>query len=628
MPAPAPHQTGLVAIQPGDAAWLTYQALDRSDDIVVLLEADAAAKTGEAVVIAVNGAFRRASGFSGDQIVGRLAAELFPIGAQAQTLTNAIRERVSLRTELACGRAGGGTFMLGFHLMAAPEWTPGRVCFTVLGRDITALLEARQMQNSVQHLLAKVFMSVDEGVVILNAAGSILMTNSRIDRLLGYKPNELVGRRSVDLAAPGSRASIAEAAKKQMEHGTDETYVAPLLKADGSQVVASITSLLVSTGDAKQFRILTIRAQVAGAAGTRSETAGRTRLVGMDEVRAAMGDRWQAVAARAMATAEAIVKRRCGDQDSYSRVDDTSFLICFGTLNEQDASFRAAMIGREIRERLIGQGGEPDTAELRSIAASSRIQDQGQTATALHATLLDGLDGQVARLEREAREALKAAAAGTACDLKRVTGHNPRETLAMQVNLPGELERGVIGALAILPEAETRTFDLDGLLVGLAAHQAIAGMARGNTIPFLVNVRFDVFATRAATERYLATCLKVDQRVSSHLIMMLSAIPRGLLKTRQLECVNRLRPFCRGVGYHVDDMASLAALDMSFTADPIVSMPATVLDADDPEKLMTLIGSLHARRTRILIREVTSEEDAALLRTIGVDMISMGGRAD
>jgi PAS domain S-box-containing protein len=607
---------------PRETAWLAWQALDQSDDVILLLENDGAA--GDAVVIAANGAFHRASGYSHEQIVGRQALTLFSIPDQAERLRKAIRDRTSLQTELTCGRADGGTFVLGLHLMPAPERTSGRACFTVLGRDITVLLEARQMQNSIQRLLAKVFMSVDEAVAIANAADRIVMTNPRIDRLLGHKPNELVGRSSLDMVAPDSRASTAETIRKQLELGTDQTYLTRLVKADGSQIDASITSVLVATEDNKQFRILTLRSQETATVGIRTESAGRIKLVGLDEVRLAMGGRWHAVAERAMATAEAVIKRRCGKDDSYSRADETSFLMCFGSLGEQEASFRAAMIGREIHDRLIGQGSDPDTAYVRSIAASVRFPDHGEAAASLHALLLNGLDAQLGRLESEARHTLQTAVSGASCDLMRITGRNAGDTIAMQANLPGDLERRVIAALAALPVVESKAFDLDGLLLGLAAQQAISGMARGDATPMLVNVRFDVFATRPATERYFATCLRIDQRVTGRLILLLSALPEGLPRTRQLECVNRLRPYCQAVGYHVAELANLAAIDLSFSGNPIVSLPARALADVDPEKLRLLLSSLHARRAKVLVRGVASAKDAAWFRLLGADMIAIG----
>ena len=205
LPAPAPRSTSSPAIPPQEQAWLTFQAMDQSDDIVLLVECDSTASPTDAVVVAANSAFRRASGFTDKQVLGRQVAELFPIGDDAETLLTAIRAHGTLRTELHCGRADGNTFMLGLHLMPAPTRTAGRLCFAVLARDITAVLLARKTQNSIQHLLAKVFISVDEAVVIVDGSGRIVMTNPHVDRLLGYAPNGLVGRNALDVVAPDAR---------------------------------------------------------------------------------------------------------------------------------------------------------------------------------------------------------------------------------------------------------------------------------------------------------------------------------------------------------------------------------------------------------------------------------------
>ena len=95
---------------------------------------------------------------------------------------------------MACARADGGTFILGLHLMPAVARTPGCSCFVILGRDVTARVEARRLSNSLHLLLAKVFTSVDDAVAIVNSAGRIVMTNPRFDQLLGFEAGALEGR--------------------------------------------------------------------------------------------------------------------------------------------------------------------------------------------------------------------------------------------------------------------------------------------------------------------------------------------------------------------------------------------------------------------------------------------------
>ncbi len=589
---------------------------------MVLLERDAAS-ADHAIAIAANAAFRRASGFSNDQLVGRTVVDLFPEVRDAEAVMKAIRSDGSLRTELACLRADGETFMLGFHLMPAPARVPGTACFVILGRDITESRQSRQTQDSMQRLLAKVFTSVDVPLAIVNGSGRIVMTNRHIEALLGYPSSGLVGRAALELVAPSARARVEAAVKQQLLDANDTVQVAPILRVDGVQLIMRITSVVATPGEARQFRVLTLRPEVGTPTRSRLESIGHIKLVGLDEVRTALGDRWAAVAHRAMVTAEAVIRKHCGPQDSFSYADETSFLICFGKLSEAESAFRAAVISREIRTRLIGQGENADSAFVRSIAARIRVSDQTGSNDALQAALLDGLDQQLERIERDARQTLRDALSGAVCDLGRVLGRNPEQVVACQILLPRRLEQQIFSALAALPAKESAGFDLDGLMMGLAAQQAVSGMGRGETMPLLVRISFDIFATRAATERFFAICEKIDQRMTARLVLLLSSVPNGVPRTRLQDCVNRLRPFCRGVGYQVDDPAELPELDLTNSFNPIIVLPIAACSLAVPAKTRGLFTALQARRAKILVAGVGSDSDAAAVLALGADMVAM-----
>lgn len=603
-----------------EKALLTYRAMSNSDDLVLLLERDS--NTSPGVIIGCNQAFRKASGYSNEQLLGRLVTDLFPEEDHAELLRNAILGPGTLRAELMCSRLSGDTFVLGMHLMLAPPRMPGKHCFVILGRDITVAFRGQQMQDSIQRLLAKVFSSVDAAVAIVNSAGRIVMTNPHFDLLLGYAPNGLVGKSSLDLVPPNSRASTAAAIEHQMSDGSDVTYSGSVVRADGSTLSLRITSVIAATGDTKKLRVVTLRPDTVETIKIRSESVGRIKLVGLEEVRAALGNRWPALAERAMATAETVIKRNCGPQDTYSRVDDTSFLVCFGALSEEESSFRAAMIGREVRNRLIGQGEDPENAYVRAVAAVVRFPDQGETDSSLQALLLGGLDKQLGRLEREARLTLRDALASSACDLVPVFGRDGRP-VASQVFMPHKTERHVLSALSALPPKEANAFDMDGLLLGLAAQHAVMSLAQGDTGPVLVTISFDLFAARATTERLFALCARIDPRVTARLVILLSSLPNGLPRTRLQDCINRLRPFCRGVGYHLDELADLPRIDLSNSFNPIAVFPVTACSASAPSELRELFSSLQSRRAKVLIYGIASKKDAAALRGLGADMISM-----
>jgi PAS domain S-box-containing protein len=612
-----------VAISTQEMSWLVYHAMDQSDDIVLMIETLDAAPEREPVIVGVNGAFRRASGFADMQLLGHPVGSLFAAAKDADTLCSAIRQKSPIRTELLCARADGGQFMLGLHMMPVPVRIPGRLRFAVLARDITAALEARQIQASIQRLLAKVFLCIDEAVVIVDGAGQVVMTNPHADRLLGYPPNGMIGKSLPSLISAQLRDAVTARREQQIAQGTDATYDTTLLRADGSEMAARLTSAVVEREDRKRVCVITIRPG-AEDTNTNVESAGRIKLVGLEEVRTVLGDRWPAAAARAMATAEAVIRRRCGPGDSFSRIDDTSFLMCFSELNEQEASLRAALIAREVRERLIGQGDDPEAAQVRSVAAAVRYPHRkDEPEAALHAALLGELSAQLERVEAEARRTLRQTLANAECDCEMVHGRNPEMVIGTLVRLPDTLGRSLTCALSALPPKETASFDLNGLLLGQAARQAITRMAQGDSNPVMVEVDFDVFNSRVATERYIALCRELDPRLTGRLVLLLSGLPEGLPKTRLFECVNRLRPYCRSVGFQAETVAALAPIDFSVSGTPIVALPAAALAGVADDRLRRFIASLHARRAKLLVRRIGSDVAAALLLAQGADMISL-----
>ena len=241
---------------------LTYQAMSNSDDVVLLLEQDDAA---EAVIIAANEAFLRVSGFSDIIWWCRPVAELFPVGHQAEALLTALRSGDSLRAELRCSRDGGDSFTLGMHLMPAPTRMVGRACFVILGRDITTLVQARQVRDFGP-------VAARQGVQRGRYRGG--------DRQCGRAdhddqpasgpgaglPAERSGRTAV--AGPGragipAKAALQAAIAQQAVDACDARFAVTAVRDDGSELPAEVTSVVATTGEAKTFRILTLRPTVA-----------------------------------------------------------------------------------------------------------------------------------------------------------------------------------------------------------------------------------------------------------------------------------------------------------------------------------------------------------------------------
>jgi PAS domain S-box-containing protein len=103
-------------------------------------------------------------------------------------------------------------------------------------------------------LLAQVFFSVGEAMSIVDSEGGIVMTNPAFDRLLGYRPNASVGRKSVRLVAPESRVPVGALIKQQIANTQEMTYTTSMFRADGSNLIMRVTSVLAGRPKAVPYR--------------------------------------------------------------------------------------------------------------------------------------------------------------------------------------------------------------------------------------------------------------------------------------------------------------------------------------------------------------------------------------
>jgi len=142
----------------------------------------------------------------------------------------------------------------------------------------------------------------------------------------------------------------------------------------------------------------------------------------------------------------------------------------------------------------------------------------------------------------------------------------------------------------------------------------------------LVDVRFEVFAGRHRTERYLAHCRRLEPGARQALTLVLTDIPPGATGTRLLDCAVRLRPFCAGLGFQTESLA-LPFADLSFAGSPIVVVPARACDPHGRmlSKLQRLVTVVHTHRGRLLVRGLATRAAAQPLLAAGVDMVSLAG---
>lgn len=131
-------------------------------------------------------------------------------------------------------------------------------------------------------------------------------------------------------------------------------------------VVRGPGGLTVAEHGADRFRIVILNPRIGNAL----RVAGNIRLSGLEDVRRDMGTGWAAMVERAMDAAAHVIHRSLTPGDTYSRTDDSDFLICFTGAAEEEARFRAAMNARDIRARLMGDGANVASSPVTALVAT------------------------------------------------------------------------------------------------------------------------------------------------------------------------------------------------------------------------------------------------------------------
>jgi PAS domain S-box-containing protein len=242
-----------------------YQALLEAapDAMVVVNEA------GEIVLVNVQA--EKQFGYRRDELVGQKVKNVIPDGFAerlmadgARSAAEALAQRIGTGIELIARRKDGSEFPI--EIMLSPLASPEGILVTAAIRDISVRKEAEmhlaQMEGRYRGLLE----AAPDAMVVVNAAGEIVLLNVQAEKQFGYSRNELVGQQVKNiipegfaerLIADGTR-SAAEALAQQIGTGIEliarrkdgsefpiEIMLSPLESAEGILVTAAIRDISV-----------------------------------------------------------------------------------------------------------------------------------------------------------------------------------------------------------------------------------------------------------------------------------------------------------------------------------------------------------------------------------------------
>ena len=261
---------------------------------------------------------------------------------------------------------------------------------------------------------------------------------------------------------------------------------------------------------------------------------------------------------------------------------------------------------REIVDALTGAGEDASTVEMSSVTASLPAS-----------AAPSAIDGSLASLDEDDRTVRRTRVVA-GCSLEMVQACQKGQIVGWFV----DADASTVRPAGLSPQSNYDELALQGL-IGQAEQLDTTSKEH-----LFMRVSFLSFDTRPATERLLGKLQSVESRFRTRLGIILSDVPKTIHVSRVQDAMSRLQPFCSTLGLGLSDL-EVPSFDLAFLPSPIVTVDSRPLGDTLPvARLGRLALGLHLKRARLLVRQVSSVQDARQLRAEGVDYITTASSSD
>lgn len=346
----------------------------------------------------------------------------------------------------------------------------------------------------------------------------------------------------------------------------------------------------------------------------RTILSGRLNMVGLQRIRAMIGDDWPRVAARAQDIALRAIQRSCGSDDIYSRYDELAFIIVFGNLTPEQAQLRCHEISEEIGRKLLGDRFSADACEVSTAVVESDgslLFSASSKADLLDRLLQQGEADDASAVEPDkADEAelvfptMDAAEALASISIRYRPMWNARhKAIANYLALPEASIYGRVqsdGMLRIEYDSILTPVEFDSHVARSALAAFGPAIAQGQRVLMSWPVHFETLATRKSRQEYLEVYRTVPDAMRQLLILELEGLPEGVPQSRLLDVTTAIRPVCRRFVFRVApefrNFGALAGMGTDGVGLNLAGSPA-----DDTRRIATL-NAFAAEAAKVRLR--------------------------
>lgn len=280
--------------------------------------------------------------------------------------------------------------------------------------------------------------------------------------------------------------------------------------------------------------------------------AGAVQLVGMNEIRQALGEgAWETVAGKAHEITEATIRAHLSANDACDRRDDETYILCFADTDKRDAEAKAERIVSEIKERLAREA--PQAAER--VRVSHEVSELEWVEDEASATpLIDMLAGSLRKVREEADRAAKQWRHALVHEATVVYGPLWRSKAravpmfrCLLDDATGKIALERLRMLSGIDALLQTTSELECVMFSRAVQALHALLQNNGTAALVVPVSFHTLNERRLRERFTALCRDMPDAYRQFVIFELRAVPSGVPDIRLTEMVQQLKPLGKSV---------------------------------------------------------------------------------
>ena len=228
-----------------------------AQELIDILPVPVFIKARDGRYLAVNRAWEQFFGITRDQFLGKHVDDLYPSAPWVADEHRAMDEELwktpgSQSYEIKVVTRGAGPRSTIYHkaTFPGPDGTVAGLMGTII--DVTGRKKAMRALRESEERFRQTFELAASGIAHVDLQGRFLKANRALGRILGYAPEELVGRTVKEVSHPDDRG-VTDAERKRMLDGEIESvhFEKRYLRKGGATVWVDLTVALVRDADGK-----------------------------------------------------------------------------------------------------------------------------------------------------------------------------------------------------------------------------------------------------------------------------------------------------------------------------------------------------------------------------------------